>query len=190
MIKERATLLFSLFSTFMKIGMFTVGGGYSMLPIIQHEVVDKKKWVGDERMTDYLTLAQASPGLIGTNAAMAVGWHVAGFAGALAATVGVVVPSVVIIVLIAAVFDDFMQWAPALRAFQGARAAVVALMLVAVIRLFKTSVKSKLQGGVALAAALLVIVFGAEPQYVVLASAAAGIGLSILRERIERMCKR
>lgn len=186
----RIGLLFRLFVTFLKVGAFTVGGGYAMLPVIQHEVTDKKKWVDDERMTDYLTLAQASPGIIGINAATAVGWHVAGLPGALAAALGMSAPSVVVITLIAMVFENFMQLELVMRAFKGVRAAVVALMLTAVIRIFKTSVKTRFQLIVAAAAALTVIVLDVKPQYVILAGGAAGVAASAILERNARSCKR
>lgn len=180
---EKLKKLWKLFYTFVKIGGFTLGGGYAMIPIIQREAVDIKKWATEDEMTDLLTLAQSMPGVIGINSATALGSKVAGVPGAIAATLGMVTPSIVIIVLIAAVFDEFQKYELVQKAFVGVRAAIVALMLNAVIRLFKSAVKDIFQIILFICAMLCIAVFSFPPQYVLIVCAASAIAYNIIRSR-------
>ena len=164
-----------IFITFIKIGGFTLGGGYAMLPIIQHEVVDMKEWITEEDMTDFMTLGQAAPGVIGINTATAVGYKIAGVAGGISATLGMVMPSLLIIMLIAAFFYDFKEWVIVQSAFSGVRAAVVALMFQAVLRLSKSSIKTKAQWLVAFLVILMSLVVKVPAQYIILLGIAFGV---------------
>ena len=168
-------LLAELFMTFFKIGAFTIGGGFAMIPHIQHEIVDKKGWASEEEMTDYLILAQSSPGVIAINSATAIGHRIHGFGGALISTSGIVLPSFAIIVLIAALLGDITKQEHVAAAFKGVRAAVAGLMVLACIRLAKTSVRSAFQIVVAAAAFLALVLLGIEPQYIILAAAVIGV---------------
>lgn len=168
----------------MKIGGFTIGGGYAMMPIIQHEVVDVKKWATEEEMLDYLTIAQSMPGVISINTATAVGNKVAGRRGAIAATCGMVLPSFAVIVIVAAVFRRLQDNLLVQHAFNGMRAAVVALILVAIIRIIKSAVTSALQFGVLASVfqiGLVVLTFvcivflGFAPQMMLIVCAAASL---------------
>ena len=129
-----------LFLTFAKIGVCTFGGGYAMLPILQREVVEKKGWATDEELTDYFAVGQCTPGIIAVNTATFVGRSQAGIAGGVIATLGLVFPSLVIIMLIAAFLQNFMHLEFVVHAFNGVRAGVVALILSSVIKLFKNAV--------------------------------------------------
>jgi chromate transporter len=130
-----------LFLTFAKVGVMTFGGGYAMLPILQREVVEKKKWATEDQLADYYAVGQCTPGVIAVNTATFVGSSQGGIPGGIIATLGVVFPSIVIILAIAAFLSNFMHLEAVAHAFNGVRAGVVALILVSVIKLFKGAVK-------------------------------------------------
>lgn len=130
-------MLLSLFSVFLKIGAFTFGGGYAMIPLIQKEVVEKKNWVTDEDILDVIAIAESTPGPIAINAATFVGYKVAGIAGAACATLGVVLPSFVIISLISFVLNQFQDNLLVQYAFFGIRAGVLALIIKAWLTMYK-----------------------------------------------------
>lgn len=130
-----------LFLTFAKIGVCTFGGGYAMLPIMQRELVENKGWATEDQLADYYAVGQCTPGVIAVNTATFVGSARAGISGGIVATLGVVFPSIVIILLIAAFLANFMHIEWVAHAFNGVRAGVVALILSSVIKLFKGAVK-------------------------------------------------
>lgn len=126
----------------MKIGTFTLGGGYAMLPLIQREVVDTRHWLDEEEYLNMIALAQAAPGVIAVNSAIFIGYRLAGWRGLIGAVLGAVLPSFVIILLIAMVFRNIRE-IPAVEAvMRGMRPAVVALLFVAVIRMTISFIKS------------------------------------------------
>ena len=126
----------------MKIGTFTLGGGYAMLPLIQREVVDTRHWLDEEEYLNMIALAQAAPGVIAVNSAIFIGYRLAGWRGLAGAVLGAVLPSFVIILLIAMVFRNIRE-IPAVEAvMRGMRPAVVALLFVAVIRMTLSFIKS------------------------------------------------
>ncbi|MFG6351361.1 MAG: chromate transporter [Oscillospiraceae bacterium] len=129
-----------LFLTFARVGVCTFGGGYAMLPILQRELVENKKWATEEELADYYAVGQCTPGVIAVNTATFVGRSRAGIAGGVFATLGVVFPSAVIIMVIAAFLQNFMDLEFVVHAFNGVRAGVVALILSSVIKLFKNAV--------------------------------------------------
>ncbi len=132
--------LLELFLAFCRIGVLTFGGGYAMLPIIQREVVEKKKWATEEEVMDYYAIGQCTPGVIAVNTATFIGRKQAGFIGGLAATVGVVFPSLVIITVIAAFITNFADLPVVKNAFAGIRACVCVLIANAVVKLWKKAV--------------------------------------------------
>ena len=134
-------ILLQLFLTFAKIGVMTFGGGYAMLPIMQRELVENKGWATEDQLADYYAVGQCTPGIIAVNTATFVGYSQAGAAGGILATLGVVFPSLVIIIVIAAFLRNFMHLAAVAHAFNGIRAGVTALILASVIKLFKGAVK-------------------------------------------------
>ena len=129
-----------LFLTFARVGVCTFGGGYAMLPILQREVVDNKGWTTEEQLADYYAIGQCTPGIIAVNTATFVGRTQRGTAGGVIATLGVVFPSVVIILLIAAFLQNFAHLPVVIHAFAGVRACVCALILTSVLKLRKTTV--------------------------------------------------
>lgn len=135
--------LLELFFIFAKIGGFTFGGGYAMLPILQREIVEKRNWATEEELTDYYAIGQCTPGIIAVNTATFIGYKLRGLAGGIIATLGVVFPSVVIISIIAAFIQGFSDIVWVKHAFSGIRICVCALILNAIIKLWKKSVIDK-----------------------------------------------
>lgn len=134
--KELLRLLFA----FMRIGGFTFGGGYAMLPMLRRELVEKYRWATEEELMDYYAIAQCTPGVIAVNTATLVGYRVCGVWGGLVATLGVIFPSLVIITMIAALMQSFADIPAVQHAFIGIRACVCALILDSVIKLGKKAI--------------------------------------------------
>lgn len=126
-----------LFLTFFKIGAFTFGGGYAMIPLIQHEVAEKNKWITDEDILEIVAIAESTPGPIAINSATFVGYRVCGVLGSAAATFGVVLPSFIIILAISFVLAAFQSLRAVQYAFMGIRAGVLALVIKALVSMFK-----------------------------------------------------
>lgn len=129
--------LFELFWVFFKIGTFTIGGGFAMLPVIRAELVERKKWIDEGEFLDILAIVQSSPGPIAVNTAVFLGLRIYGFFGLIAATLGAILPSFVIILLIAVLFQGIQNDPYFIAAFKGIKPAVIALILVPVISLAK-----------------------------------------------------
>lgn len=137
-------ILLELFLTFLKIGAFTFGGGYAMIPVIEHDCVEKKNWITHDDMMNMTVIAESTPGPIAINAATFVGCRQAGFWGAVAATLGVVLPSFVIIFAISVFLDNFMSIAIVANAFKGIKIGVGLLILNAGINMIKKMKKTLL----------------------------------------------
>ena len=135
-------LLIDMFITFAKVGVMTFGGGYAMLPILQREVVENKKWATDEELVDYFAIGQCTPGVIAVNTATFIGQKTKGILGGIIATLGVVFPSIIIISLLAGVINTFSHIAWVQDALAGIRVCVCVLILNAVIKLSKKSIVS------------------------------------------------
>ena len=166
-------MLFTIFASFFKIGAFTFGGGYAMIPLIEREVIDRRAWVARQEFLDLLTLAQSVPGPISLNTAVFVGYRMRGLRGAAAALAGTVLPSFVIILLIALFFADVRQNPVVDAAFKGMRPAVVALIIGPVVSLAR-GMRWPMYVVIA-AAALAIWGLGWSPIYVLAGAAAAGI---------------
>lgn len=172
-----------LFLTFAKIGVTTFGGGYAMLPILQREVVEDKKWVSNEEIVDYFAIGQCTPGIIAVNVATFVGKKRKGIAGGILATLGVVFPSLIIITVIAALISNFMDILWVQNAFAGIRACVCIFILNAVIKLWKSAVID-FPSFLIFAAVFLGSVFlNISPVLYVLLAGAAGVILTMLGVR-------
>jgi len=165
-------MLLQIFRTFFKIGVFTFGGGYAMIPLIEAEVIDRRGWIARKDFLELLTLAQSAPGPIALNTAVFVGYKMRRYAGALAAVLGVVVPSFTIILLIAMFFADVRDNAWVDAAFRGMRPAVVALIVAPIVGLVRGM--SAVLIAVAAAVAVAVWYWGFSPVWLLLAGAAAG----------------
>jgi len=134
--KEKKPLL-SLFFSMLKIGLFTFGGGYAMLALLEDEFADKKKWITAEEFMDMVAISESTPGPIAINSATYIGYKVGGVLGSAVATLGVCIPSFVIIYLISLFFDAFLALAPVTYAFRGIQACVVFLILRAGLKMVK-----------------------------------------------------
>ena len=169
-------LLLDLFCTFFRIGLFTFGGGYAMLPLLQREIVEKKKWATEEELLDYFAVGQCTPGIIAVNTATFVGFKEKKLSGAIFATLGIVAPSLVIITIIAALLSNFAHIAAVQNAFAGIRVAVCVLILNSIVKLWKKSVVDKLTFIVFLAVFVgSVLLSSVSPVAFIVAAAVLGI---------------
>ncbi len=174
--KKRPEHLYrELFRVFFRVGILTFGGGYAMLPILRREVVENRPWCTDEELADYYAVGQCTPGIIAVNTATFVGYKLGGIPGGIFATLSLVLPSLLIILVIAAVLQNFAEYALVKNAFAGIRVAVTALVLNAVLKLFKSAVVDKLTLCVFIAVLLAVVIFGVSPVVVVLAAGLLGV---------------
>ena len=162
-----------IFWSFLKIGAFTFGGGYAMIPLIQYEVISRRGWLTEQEFIDLLTIAQTAPGPIALNTAVFVGYKFRQYWGALAAVLGVVIPSFAIILVIAMFFAGIRDnvWVDA--AFKGMRPAVVALIVAPIVGLTKGMHWVGLS--IALATAVTVWYFGFSPIWLIIAGAIGGV---------------
>jgi chromate transporter len=139
--KEKLKTCLTLFLTFLKIGAFTFGGGYAMIPIIEKEMVEKHKWIKSEDILDIFAIAESTPGPIAINSATFIGYKIAGVFGSFCATFGVVLPSFVIISIISLVLREFSDIKAVQYAFNGIRAGVLALIIKALVSMYKKAPK-------------------------------------------------
>ena len=177
-------MFLQLFLTYFKIGTFTLGGGYAMLPLIQREIVERKHWISEEEFVNMIALAQAAPGLIAVNSAIFIGWRCGGWKGVLGAVLGAVLPSFVIILTIAMIFSEWKNYPTVEAIFKGIRPAVVALIVAPLVGMAKREIVSKKAAKnsepqtinnawfllVSLVAALLIWLVGVNPVWVILAT--------------------
>lgn len=164
---------FQLFTSFLSIGAFTVGGGWAMVPLIRAELVDRRKWLSTEDFLNSLAVAQTSPGPIAVNIAAFLGYRIAGLPGVLAATLGAVLPSFVVIIVVASFFLRVQDQPWIERFFAGVRPAVLALIAMAAWDLGSTSLRDKRSWGFALAGLALVVGLHVHPSLVLLAGVVA-----------------
>lgn len=164
-----------MFFIFFKIGAFTLGGGYAMVPLIEKEIVDKNKWINREDFIDMLALAQSAPGPIAVNTAVFVGYKILGIPGVIVTVLGSVLPSFIIILLIAVFFVQVKDNQIVERIFKGIRPAVVALIAVPVIRLGKSAKINKKTLIIPVIAAISVAFLKVTPIIIIIAAAAGGI---------------
>ena len=175
--------LIRIYLTFAGIGAFTFGGGYSMLPIFQRDIVEKNGWITETEMTDYFSISQCLPGIIAVNTSALIGYKRAGHAGGIAAALGMVTPSIAIILVIASLITRFSDIPAVQHAFAGIRVCVCALIINTVAKLWKTAIVDK-ASLVIFVAVFAVSVFTDFPVAVLVAAAGvAGIGIKALRRR-------
>ena len=167
-----------LFLTFMKIGLFTFGGGYAMIPIIEEEVAKKRKWISEIEILDVIAISETTPGPIAVNAATYVGYKVGGILGSIFATLGLAIPSFVIIFVISFFYKDFMKIKAIVAIFKGLKVGVILLLISAVFKL-KKGVKVNLVGiilfVIALSATILFSIFNVGFHYLSLCLILLGI---------------
>ena len=175
--------LWQVFATFFKIGAFTFGGGYAMIPLIQRETVERHGWITDDDILEIIAIAESTPGPIAINSATFVGYRTAGFWGSFFATLGTVLPSFIIITLISFVLDAFQELKPVQYAFFGIRAGVLALILKALWNMYKKAPKGLIAYIVMALAFVLVAVLDVSVILVLALCAAIGLISSLQAER-------
>lgn len=167
--------LINLFLIFFKMGSFTFGGGYAMLPIIQEEIVNKRNWATDEEILDYYAIGQSTPGIIAVNTATFIGYNQKGILGGIFATLGIAAPSIIIITIIAAFFKNFQDYKVVQHAFGGIRVVVAALIFNTVLKMYKDSVKDWVGIFLFIISFLLLIFLDITPIIVIIISAIVGL---------------
>ena len=175
--------LLKIYISFFKIGILTFGGGYSMLPMLQKELVESRGWATNEEVIDLFAVAQCLPGIIAINTATLVGRKVRGVRGGLAAALGVISPSFLIIVIIAAFIQNFIEYTVVQNAFFGIRIAVAALILDAIIKLWKTGIHDLLAFIIFAITFTVSLVFKISSVYLVILAVTVGILSMKIRER-------
>ncbi|MCR2044679.1 chromate transporter [Anaerosalibacter massiliensis] len=176
-------MYFEMFKTFFKIGAFTIGGGYAMVPLIQDEVVEKKEWLSDEEFVDILAIAEVTPGPVAVNTSTYVGYKLKGVKGSIVCTLGTVLPSFLIILLIVTSLWKYRNNAIAEKAFLGIRPAVAALVFSAVYKIGKGMNVNKYMLAIGLITVLAVVVFNVSPIIIILVAAFGSIGYYKNREK-------
>lgn len=169
--------LWELFWTFAKMGAVTFGGGMAMLPILQREIVENKKWATEEELVDYYALSQCTPGIIAVNTSTFIGQKRRGIAGGIAATLGIVFPSLVIISILAGLIQNFAHLAWVQNAFAGIQVCVCVLILNATMKLLKKSVVDKKTAVIFVVVLLGSLMLNVSPVWFVVLAAFAGIWL-------------
>ncbi|MBR6502016.1 MAG: chromate transporter [Clostridia bacterium] len=180
-----------LFLVFFKIGAFTFGGGYAMIPLIQHEVTVKNKWITDDDILEIVAISESTPGPIAVNSATFVGYRVCGVWGSIAATLGVVLPSFLIMLCVFFLLDKFQEKKPVQYAFMGIRACVLALVLKALISMYKKCQKNWVSYTIIAFSVITSVVIARfvpiNTFYIIIASAVFGlVTYSIARRRANK----
>lgn len=178
----KKNILLDLLLTFMKIGLFTFGGGYAMISMIEYNCVEKKKWISHDDMMNVTVIAESTPGPIAINCATFVGYRMAGFSGSLISTFGIVLPSFAVIYIISMFLDNFLEITVVANAFKGIKIAVGILILEAAITMIKKMKKKKLPVTImacSFAAMLLINIFSWNFSSISLMLAAAVVSLII-----------
>ena len=181
--KEKLLCYVQLFTAFFKIGLFTFGGGMSMLPMLQKELVESKKWLTDEEILNYFAIGQCTPGIIAVNVATFCGYKRAGLLGAITATVGIVCPSWLVITLIAGSISRFSEIEWLQRAMKGVYIAVAALLTRAVFTFGKKIITDGITAVIALAAFLAMTVWNVSGILIVIAAGFIGFCTQMMRNR-------
>jgi len=167
-----------MFLSFFKIGAFTFGGGYAMIPLIEREVVDTKEWISKEEFTDILVISQSFPGALAVNSSLFIGYKIAGVVGAIVALLGAIVPSFLIILAVASSFSYFRDIPIVDNIFKGINAAVPVLVLIAVKSLSKSVKKSTVNMVIIAISVVSIAIFDVHPVIMIFLSALYGIFFS------------
>lgn len=181
--ESRLRRVLTLFVTFFKIGAFTFGGGYAMIPLIQREVSEKRKWITDEDILEIIAIAESTPGPIAVNSATFVGYKTAGFWGAFGATLGVVLPSFLIIFALSGVLNAVEDMKAVKYAFMGIRAGVLGLIVKALVTMYKKCKKNLVSYIVMAMSFILTAILNVDVIIVVICCAVFGLVTSLMAER-------
>ena len=174
--------LWKIFTVFAKIGAFTIGGGYAMIPVIRAEM-SRRGWISEDELPDIVALSQSAPGVMAVNISIFAGYRLRGIKGSIAATLGSITPSFIIILLIAAFFTAFKDNPWVVRAFKGIRPVVVSLIAVPMVDMARKSCTTWWKWLLAVAALLLVAFLGISPVWILLCVLVLGFSVTYLKER-------
>lgn len=178
---QKKSIYWELFSAFVRIGSFTFGGGYAMIPLIQKEVVEKKKWMNETDFIDMLAMAQSAPGVIAINTSIFIGYKLKGLKGSIVASLGTILPSFTIILLIAIFFTNFKENTVVERMFKSIRPAVVALIAAPLFQMAKSAGVSWKNIFIPIIAVVLIVWANVSPIWIVVAAILGGIGYGTLK---------
>ena len=176
-------LAWQLFYTFFKIGAFTLGGGYAMLSMVEKAVVDNKKWIPSDEFWDMIAIVQSLPGVFAVSTALYVGHRIAGKKGAAAAMLGAIIPSFVIILLLATIFKEYRELPVVERIFKGIRPCVVALILAPSLRMIKSAKITWKTAIIPIATVFLIWWCKVSPTIVIIAAIAGSLVYALIVER-------
>ena len=174
---QQRVSLWQIFTVFAKIGAFTIGGGYAMIPLIQAEL-SRRGWISDEELPDIVALSQSAPGVMAVNISIFAGHKLRGFKGSVAATLGSILPSFLIILAIALFFSAFKDNPWVVRAFKGIRPVVVSLIAVPMVQMARKSCKNVWHWALAVASLLLVAFLNVSPIYIILCVLVIGFAVT------------
>lgn len=163
-----------LFKTFFQIGLFTIGGGYAMIPLIERKVVDEKAWVSEKELLDLIAVAQSCPGVFAVNISIFIGYKLCGNKGAIVSAIGACLPSFLCILTIALAFQQFRENPLVEHFFRGIRPAVVALILIPVFRMAKSAKINRYNVWIPIVTAFLIWMLGVSPIFIILAAGVSG----------------
>ena len=170
--------LFNLYFSFAKIGTFTIGGGLAMMPMMQSELIEKRKWITDEELIDYYAVGQSTPGIVAVNVATFVGYKQMGIVGGIFATLGMVTPSLVIIMILASLINSINDFPIIQKALKGINVAVAALLTSTIINFVKKTIKKFTNAIFMMISFLLVFVFKLPSFWIILFALLIGVVLT------------
>lgn len=170
--------LFNLYFSFAKIGTFTIGGGLAMMPMMQSELIEKRKWITDEELIDYYAVGQSTPGIVAVNVATFVGYKQMGIVGGIFATFGMVTPSLVIIMILASLINSINDFPIIQKALKGINVAVAALLTSTIINFMKKTIKKFTNAIFMMISFLLVFVFKLPSFWIILFALLIGVVLT------------
>ena len=182
---EKKVSLWQIFAVFAKIGAFTIGGGYAMIPIIQDEMA-RRGWISEDELPDIVALSQSAPGVMAVNISIFAGYRLRGVKGSIAATLGSITPSFFFILAIAMLFTSFKDNSWVIKAFKGIRPVVISLIAVPMLNMAKKCCKAWWAWALAIAALLLVAFLNVSPIYIILCVLVTAFGYTYIKEKWRR----
>lgn len=180
--KTTDTSLLKIYITFFKLGSISFGGGYAMVPLIEREVVTRNQWVEQEQIIDIFAVAGCLPGAIGLNASALVGYHIANIRGALAAILGSLCPSIIIVLTLSILFARFSTYPAVQAAFYGIRPAVIALIVFAAYKMGRTAIKDGIGMGIAILAFGGMVYGDLHPMLLIAVGGLIGLGVMYIKK--------
>lgn len=162
------------FTSFLKIGLFTIGGGYAMIPLIEEDLIRRKKWISQEDFVDLMAIAQSAPGIFAVNIAIFIGYKLKGTKGSYACALGTIIPSFIIMLLVALFFHSFKEYPLVENIFKGIRPGVVALIAAPTFSVAKSSKINRFNIWIPIVGALLIWAWGFSPIYIIIIAGTGG----------------